>query len=55
MAVSSFGGNYEIFPFKGVVLMNELSELLVKLAELMKQLSELLDSIEYIAIKRTKK
>ena len=38
--------------------MNELSELLAKLVELLssyKQLAELLDSIEYIAIKRTKK
>ena len=40
---------------KGVVLMNELNELLARLAELIKQLSELLDKIEYIAIKRTKK
>ncbi len=35
--------------------MNELNELLARLAELIKQLSELLDKIEYIAIKRTKK
>jgi len=40
---------------KGVVLMDELNELLARLAELVKQLSGLLDNIEYLAIKRTKK
>ena len=35
--------------------MNELNELLARLAELVKQLSALLDQIEYIAIKRNRK
>lgn len=40
---------------KGVVLMQELQELLANLSALLRQLSELLDKIEYIAIKRIKK
>ncbi len=35
--------------------MNELNEVLARLAELLRQISELLDNIEYIAIKRIKK
>lgn len=35
--------------------MEDLSEILAKLAELCKYLSELLEKIDYIAIKRTKK
>ena len=35
--------------------MNELNDLIAKLAELVKQLFELLYNIEYIAIKRIKK
>ncbi len=35
--------------------MNELNEILARLAELLRQISELLDNIEYIAIKRIKK
>lgn len=35
--------------------MNELNDLLARLAELFRQLSELLDKIEYVAIKRAKK
>ncbi len=35
--------------------MNELNEVLARLADLLRQISELLDNIEYIAIKRIKK
>ena len=49
------GGNLVRYSAKGVVLMNELNELLARLAELVKQLSALLDQIEYIAIKRNRK
>ena len=52
--LASWGNGEELFR-KGVVLMDEFSELLANLSALLRQLSELLDKIEYIAIKRIKK